>query len=112
MASFDVHTLSLETGGGEGKGGGEGRRSLAVTPHGLLGCQDERSEAGQRLGQLQERVLREKRPNRTHDEPELRFSATMAVQVFHVRVRSLPAAVPCPSRASPRPSPDSGTGRT
>lgn len=30
---------------------------LAVAPHGLLGCQDERGEAGQRLGQLQEWVL-------------------------------------------------------
>lgn len=30
---------------------------LAVAPHGFLGCQDERGEAGQRLGQLQEWVL-------------------------------------------------------
>lgn len=38
---------------------------LAVTPHGLLGCQNERSEAGQRLGQLQERVLHTNR-KKTH----------------------------------------------
>lgn len=30
---------------------------LAVAPHGVLGCQDERSEAGQRLGHLQEWML-------------------------------------------------------
>lgn len=32
-------------------------RGLAVAPHGLLGCQDEWGEAGQRLGQLQEWML-------------------------------------------------------
>lgn len=30
---------------------------LAVAPHGVLGCQDERGEAGQRLGHLQEWML-------------------------------------------------------
>lgn len=48
-----------------GLGGRVGGGSLAVIPHGLLGRQDERSEAGQRLGQLQERMLRER--NETHD---------------------------------------------
>lgn len=38
---------------------------LAVTPHGLLGSQNERSEAGQRLGQLQERVLHTNRKKNT-----------------------------------------------
>lgn len=35
----------------------ERERGLAVTPHSLLGCQNERGEAGQRLGQFQEWML-------------------------------------------------------
>lgn len=53
----------------ERSGPGGGRRAcgrtLAVTPHGLLGRQDERGEAGQRLSQLQERVLQERQARHT-----------------------------------------------
>ncbi len=41
---------------------------LAVAPHGFLGCQDERGEAGQRLGQLQEWVLQTDRQRNTYME--------------------------------------------
>lgn len=86
----------------------EGGRGLAVTPHSLLGCQNERGEAGQRLGQFQEWMLQ----RGTFFFFTLLLRNTTQHRTFTSQPSSLlPAAVLCLTLVSPRPSPNNGTGR-